>query len=50
MLFCYPLGACFTFEAELAIAIHTIDYAWIFGWRQLWLESDNAFLLAIIRS
>ncbi|KAK3192975.1 hypothetical protein Dsin_024285 [Dipteronia sinensis] len=32
--FAIPLGVCFAFEAELAAAVHTIDYAWNFGWRR----------------
>ncbi|KAK3218755.1 hypothetical protein Dsin_012725 [Dipteronia sinensis] len=38
--FAILLGVCFAFEAELAIFIHAIDFAWNFGWHQLWLESD----------
>ncbi|KAK0595507.1 hypothetical protein LWI29_007339 [Acer saccharum] len=43
--FAIPLGVCFAFEAELAVAVHAIDYAWTFGWRWLWLESDSTFVV-----
>ncbi|KAK0599983.1 hypothetical protein LWI29_010426 [Acer saccharum] len=48
--FAIPLGVCFAFEAELAAAIHAIDYAWTFGWHRLWLESDSTFVVNILRS
>ena len=48
--FVIPFSVCFAFEAELAATVHTIDYAWTFGWRRLWLESDSAFVVAILRS
>ncbi|KAK2652591.1 hypothetical protein Ddye_012447 [Dipteronia dyeriana] len=48
-VFC-PLGVCFAFEAELAAGIYAIDYAWTFGWRRLWLESDSTFVVDILRS
>ncbi|KAK3199937.1 hypothetical protein Dsin_023352 [Dipteronia sinensis] len=48
--FAIPLIVCFAFEAELAAAVHTIDYAWTFGWRRLWLESDSTFVVDTLRS
>ncbi|KAK3213082.1 hypothetical protein Dsin_017788 [Dipteronia sinensis] len=48
--FAIPLDVCFAFEAELAAAVHAIDYAWTFGWRQLWLESDSTFVVDTLRS
>ncbi|KAK0575059.1 hypothetical protein LWI29_033415 [Acer saccharum] len=48
--FAIPLGVCFAFEAELAAAVHAIDYAWTFGWHRLWLESDSTFVVNILRS
>ncbi|KAK3199187.1 hypothetical protein Dsin_022602 [Dipteronia sinensis] len=48
--FAIPLGVCFAFGAELTAAVHTIDYAWTFGWRRLWLESDSTFVVDTLRS
>ncbi|KAK0608762.1 hypothetical protein LWI29_035530 [Acer saccharum] len=48
--FAIPLGVCFAFEAELAAAVHAIDYAWTFGWHRLWLESDSTFVVNILLS
>ncbi|KAK3183936.1 hypothetical protein Dsin_031222 [Dipteronia sinensis] len=48
--FVIHLGVCFAFEVELAAVVHAIDYAWTFGWRQFLLESDSAFLVAILRA
>ncbi|KAK0578736.1 hypothetical protein LWI29_015418 [Acer saccharum] len=47
--FAIPLGVCFAFKAELAIAVHAIDYTWTFGWCWLWLESDSTFVVDILR-
>ena len=33
--FAISLRIGFAFEAELAAAIHAIEYAWTFNWRQL---------------
>ncbi|KAK3184210.1 hypothetical protein Dsin_031496 [Dipteronia sinensis] len=43
--FAIPLGVCFAFKVELVAAVHAIDYAWTFGWRRLWLESDLTFVV-----
>ncbi|KAK3217683.1 hypothetical protein Dsin_011653 [Dipteronia sinensis] len=48
--FVIPIGVCFAFKAELATAVHAIDYAWTFGWRRLWLESDSTFVVDALRS
>ncbi|KAK2638448.1 hypothetical protein Ddye_026243 [Dipteronia dyeriana] len=48
--FAISLGVCFAFEAELAAAIYTIDYAWTFDWRRLRLESNSTFVVDILRS
>ncbi|KAK3195732.1 hypothetical protein Dsin_027042 [Dipteronia sinensis] len=48
--FAISLGVCFAFEAKLAAVVHAIDYAWTFGCRRLWLESDSAFVVAVFRS
>ena len=48
--FAIPLGVCFACEVELVSVIHTIDYAWTFSWRRLWLESDSTFVVATLRS
>ncbi|KAK2655634.1 hypothetical protein Ddye_008686 [Dipteronia dyeriana] len=48
--FAIPLGVCFAFEAEFAAAVYAIDYAWTFGCRRLWLESDSTFVMDILRS
>ena len=34
----------------MVAAVHAIDYAWTFGWRRLWLESDSTFVVDILRS
>ena len=38
--FAILLSVCFGFKAEIATAVRTIEYAWFFNWRRLWLESD----------
>ncbi|KAK2664369.1 hypothetical protein Ddye_002943 [Dipteronia dyeriana] len=48
--FAIPLGVCFAFKVELVAAVYTIDYAWTFGWRRLWLESDSTCVVDILRS
>ncbi|PON43417.1 Ribonuclease H, partial [Parasponia andersonii] len=48
--FAMPLGKGYAFEAELAGAIHAISYAWAFGWKHLWLESDSSYLVTLLRA
>ncbi|PON60250.1 Ribonuclease H-like domain containing protein, partial [Parasponia andersonii] len=44
------IGKAYAFEAELADVIHAIFYAWDLGWNNLWLESDLAYLVLILKS
>ncbi|PON37487.1 Ribonuclease H-like domain containing protein [Trema orientale] len=48
--FAVPIGKVYAFEAELAVTIHTISYAWNFGWKSLWLESDSTYLVALFKT
>ena len=45
-----PLDICFAFEPELVVVVHAIKYTWTFNWRGLSLESDSAYLVALLRS
>ncbi|XP_024177862.1 uncharacterized protein LOC112183758 [Rosa chinensis] len=48
--FCHGLGNQTGFFAELMGVILGIDYAFQFGWRYIWLESDSTSVLACITS
>ena len=46
--FSIPLGVGYAFEAELATTIHTIEFAWNYGWKHFWLESDFSYVVSIL--
>ena len=48
--FVISFGVCLAFEDELATVVHTNEYVYSFSWRQLWLESDLAYLVALLHS
>ncbi|PON49250.1 Ribonuclease H [Parasponia andersonii] len=47
--FAISISKAYAFEAELAAVIHAIFYAWDLGWKNLWLESDSAYLVSILK-
>ena len=49
-LLAIPLGACFAFEAELAVVVHAIEYTWSFSWKWMRWESNSTYLVALLRS
>ncbi|PON88596.1 Ribonuclease H-like domain containing protein [Trema orientale] len=49
-IFAVSIGKAYVFEAELVAAIHAVSYAWDFGWKSLWLESDSAYLVALFKT
>ena len=48
--FAILIGICFAFEVDLAADVHVIEYAKFFSWKRLWLESDSAYLMALLNS
>ncbi|KAK3172171.1 hypothetical protein Dsin_032508 [Dipteronia sinensis] len=40
----------FAFEVELLAASMSIDFAWKYGWRRIWLESDSSYMVQLLSS
>ncbi|PON32359.1 Ribonuclease H-like domain containing protein, partial [Parasponia andersonii] len=49
-VFAILLGIAYALEAELAMAINAIFYAWNFCWRNIWLESDSTYLVLALKT
>ncbi|KAK2663302.1 hypothetical protein Ddye_001876 [Dipteronia dyeriana] len=48
--FAIPLGQVFAFEVELLVASMNINFAWKYGWRFIWMESDSSYVVQLLSS
>ncbi|KAL6218963.1 hypothetical protein ACLB2K_012170 [Fragaria x ananassa] len=48
--YCQGLGAQTAFFAELMAVILGVEFAFLFGWHHIWLESDSTTILQCISS
>ncbi|KAK3200069.1 hypothetical protein Dsin_023484 [Dipteronia sinensis] len=46
--FASPLGIMHAFEAELSVVIKAIEYAFGFGWHNLWIECDSSYMVSLL--